>query len=47
MILLLVLYGMSIYFFEDRAGHDKRYAIDSTKVEDELGCKVEENFESG
>ncbi|WP_223891031.1 dTDP-glucose 4,6-dehydratase [Sulfurovum sp. TSL6] len=36
-----------ITFVEDRAGHDRRYAIDATKIEDELGWKAEENFESG
>ncbi len=36
-----------ITFVEDRAGHDKRYAIDATKIEDELGWKADENFDSG
>ena len=31
----------------DRPGHDKRYAIDATKIERELGWKPEESFESG
>jgi len=26
---------------EDRAGHDKRYAIDATRLENELGWKAE------
>jgi len=30
-----------------RPGHDKRYAIDATKIETELGWKQEEDFESG
>jgi dTDP-glucose 4,6-dehydratase len=34
-------------FVEDRAGHDFRYAIDATKIENELGWKADENFESG
>jgi len=34
-------------FVEDRAGHDFRYAIDATKIENELGWKANENFESG
>jgi dTDP-glucose 4,6-dehydratase len=34
-------------FVEDRPGHDRRYAIDSSKVERELGWKSEETFESG
>ena len=40
-------YKELITFVEDRAGHDKRYAIDATKLEDELGWKADENFESG
>jgi len=40
-------YKELITFVEDRPGHDKRYAIDSTKIEKELGWKVEESFESG
>lgn len=31
----------------DRPGHDRRYAIDATKLETELGWRAEENFESG
>ncbi len=34
-------------FVKDRPGHDKRYAIDATKIEKELGWKPKENFESG
>lgn len=34
-------------FVEDRAGHDFRYAIDASKIEDELGWKADENFETG
>jgi len=36
-----------INYVEDRAGHDRRYAIDATKLEDELGWKAKENFETG
>jgi dTDP-glucose 4,6-dehydratase len=36
-----------ITFVKDRPGHDRRYAIDSSKVERELGWKPEESFESG
>lgn len=36
-----------ITFVTDRPGHDARYAIDATKLEDELGWRAEENFESG
>jgi dTDP-glucose 4,6-dehydratase len=32
---------------KDRPGHDRRYAIDATKVEREIGWKPEESFESG
>ncbi len=40
-------YKELITFVEDRAGHDRRYAIDATKIESELGWKADENFESG
>lgn len=36
-----------IEFVKDRAGHDLRYAIDTTKIETELGWKPEETFTSG
>ena len=36
-----------ITFVTDRAGHDLRYAIDSSKIQDELGWKPEYNFKSG
>mgnify|MGYP002640576520 FL=1 len=36
-----------ITFVQDRAGHDRRYAIDATKLETELGWKADENFDSG
>lgn len=36
-----------ISFVADRPGHDRRYAIDASKLERELGWKAEENFESG
>ena len=36
-----------ITFVADRPGHDQRYAIDSTKLRDELGWAPQENFESG
>ena len=32
---------------EDRAGHDRRYAIDATKLENELGWRADENFDTG
>ena len=34
-------------FVKDRLGHDRRYAIDSSKVERELGWKPRETWESG
>ncbi len=36
-----------IVFVADRPGHDKRYAIDATKLETQLGWKADENFDSG
>ncbi len=36
-----------ITFVKDRPGHDRRYAIDCTKLEQELGWKPEETFDSG
>jgi dTDP-glucose 4,6-dehydratase len=40
-------YEELIAFVEDRAGHDRRYAIDAGKIENELGWKAAEDFESG
>jgi len=40
-------YKELITFVEDRAGHDRRYAIDATKLENELGWKADENFDTG
>jgi len=40
-------YNDQITYVKDRAGHDKRYAIDASKIEKELGWKAEEDFESG
>jgi dTDP-glucose 4,6-dehydratase len=44
--------GVSSYealktFVKDRPGHDRRYAIDSAKIERELGWKPAESFASG
>jgi len=36
-----------ITFVKDRAGHDLRYAIDASKVSDELGWKPSVTFEEG
>ncbi len=40
-------YKSLITFVEDRAGHDRRYAIDATKLETKLGWKADEDFDSG
>jgi dTDP-glucose 4,6-dehydratase len=40
-------YKEQITYVKDRAGHDRRYAIDASKLEKKLGWKAEENFESG
>jgi dTDP-glucose 4,6-dehydratase len=36
-----------ISFVKDRPGHDRRYAIDASKIERDLGWKPAESFESG
>jgi dTDP-glucose 4,6-dehydratase len=36
-----------ITFVKDRPGHDRRYAIDSSKLQDELGWHPTESFETG
>lgn len=40
-------YKDQITFVKDRPGHDFRYAIDASKIENELGWKAKENFETG
>ena len=40
-------YRELITFVADRPGHDMRYAIDASKLENELGWRAEENFDSG
>ncbi|MDA9859330.1 dTDP-glucose 4,6-dehydratase [Rubripirellula sp.] len=40
-------YADLIEFVADRPGHDKRYAIDATRIKDELGWEPAETFESG
>ena len=40
-------YRCLITYVPDRPGHDRRYAIDASKVEKELGWIPEETFESG
>ncbi|UCV27220.1 dTDP-glucose 4,6-dehydratase [Ferribacterium limneticum] len=41
------LYKEQITYVTDRPGHDRRYAIDATKIERELGWKPAETFETG
>ncbi|NNM82744.1 MAG: dTDP-glucose 4,6-dehydratase [Burkholderiales bacterium] len=40
-------HGRLVSFVKDRPGHDFRYAIDASKICDELGWKPLETFESG
>ena len=40
-------YTTQITFVKDRPGHDRRYAIDASKIERELGWKPAETFETG
>ena len=40
-------YAELISFVEDRPGHDRRYAIDSSKIARELGWRPRESFDSG
>ena len=40
-------YSTQIAYVKDRPGHDRRYAIDATKLERELGWKPAETFETG
>ena len=41
------LYKEQITYVTDRPGHDRRYAIDATKIHRELSWKPAENFETG
>ncbi|HOJ71468.1 MAG TPA: dTDP-glucose 4,6-dehydratase [Syntrophorhabdaceae bacterium] len=36
-----------IKFVKDRPGHDRRYAIDSTKIKNELGFRIQKDFKKG
>jgi len=40
-------YSEQITFVPDRPGHDRRYAIDASKIERDLGWKPAETFETG
>ncbi len=40
-------YAQQITYVTDRPGHDRRYAIDATKIHQELGWKPAETFETG
>ena len=40
-------YTQQITFVKDRPGHDLRYAIDASKIQQELNWQPQENFESG
>ncbi|ANG93409.1 dTDP-glucose 4,6-dehydratase [Enterobacteriaceae bacterium 155047] len=40
-------YNHQITYVADRPGHDRRYAIDASKITEKLGWKPEETFESG
>ena len=40
-------YKKTITFVKDRPGHDRRYAIDCTKIEEELNWRPRTTFEEG
>lgn len=40
-------YASLIEFVQDRAGHDRRYAIDASKIQEKLGFKSKEDFANG
>ncbi len=40
-------YSTLITYVKDRPGHDRRYAIDASKIANELGWQPEETFETG
>jgi len=40
-------YAQQITYVADRPGHDRRYAIDASKIERDLGWKPQESFETG
>ncbi|MNS95463.1 dTDP-glucose 4,6-dehydratase [compost metagenome] len=42
-----VSYQEQIAFVKDRPGHDRRYAINASKIERDLGWRPAETFETG
>ena len=40
-------YAAQIAFVADRPGHDQRYAIDASRIRDELGWAPRESFDTG
>ena len=42
-----LLYCQLIEYVPDRLGHDKRYAIDASKIKKELGWQPKESFDTG
>ncbi len=40
-------YKELITFVDNRAGHDRPHAIDATKLENELGWRADETFDTG
>ena len=40
-------YSGQIAYVQDRPGHDRRYSIDSSKIQRELGWKPLESFDTG
>lgn len=42
-----ISYGAQVTFVADRPGHDRRYAIDASRIRLELGWRPQETFESG
>ena len=43
----VVPHGKLVTFVKDRPGHDRRYAMDTSKIERELGWRAQETFTSG
>ena len=41
------LYAEQITYVTDRPGHDRRYAIDASKMSNELNWQPQETFETG